>query len=464
MAAEREIRAIGGSYYLNDRKTAVQRTINMYPMLVEGLGEDSPLVLESVPGLSLVSDMGASIRGIYNADGRMFLAVGGLLKEMSTAETFTDRGALQSASGYVSMVNGTNQLAMVDGANLSVLNLDSNTIAAVTVAGWRGSKQVEFIDGFFIFVSPATEQFYITAIDNATVLNALDFSSADSQPDLIVAQISRKRELYLFGTRSCEVWIDSGAQAFPFVRYQGTPIDVGLVGGRAVTRAADTLVWVGQTERGGPYVYKMVGFQPVRISHQSVEQQLAAADYTNATVWTYQEAGAEFVCINAPGMPTTWCWDASTEQWHERGELSVGAWAPFRVEHQAYFNGAHYVAAGTKLYKLSRSYHDLAGDALVRERTWPHLVTPSLEPRSYHGLELRCTTGDAVTGSITLEISNDGGSVFGAPLQRSLGAVGRRQQRVRWLALGTCAGGGSRVHRLRCSDAVALTIQGATLS
>jgi hypothetical protein len=82
----------------------------------------------------------------------------------------------------------------------------------------------------------------------------------------------------------------------------------------------------------------------------------------------------------------------------------------------------------------------------------------------YHSLELRCTTGDVTAGNITLEVSNDGGAVFNAPLQRSLGAVGRRAQRVRWMPLGTCPAGGSRVFRLRCSDAVPLTIQGATIA
>ena len=464
----REIRAIGPSYWLNDRKTAVQRTVNMYMMLVEGLGEDSQLALESCPGLELVSDRGVTIRGVHNADGRLFLAEGASLTEMSTGEAFTARGALSAGAGTVGMTNGIYQLAVVDGLNLDVLNLDTNIIGAVTSAGWRGSYKVDFLNGYFVFVAPDTDQFYISgftaSVEDARILDALEFESADSQPDNVITSMERHRELYLFGSRSIEVWINSGGEAFPFTAYQGTPIDVGIVGRRAVCRAADTLVWVGQTNRGGPTVYKLVGYQPVRISDQFVEQQLQAADYGTATCWTYQEAGAEFVCINATGMNTTLVWDAATGQWHERAEYTAGAWAPFRVEHAAYFNGKHYVSAGTKLYRMSRDYTDLAGDALMRERTWPHLVSPSLEPVSYRSLEVRCTTGSETTGAMTLEISNDGGSVFGAPLERSLGDAGQRQKRVRWLGLGTCPGGGSRVFRLRSSSDVPLTITGATIA
>ena len=461
--ASRDLRIVGGTYFLRDLKTAVQRSINCYPMRVEGYGEDSPAVLESAPGLELFADIGAEIRGAHNASGRLFAVAGAALYEVTAAGAFTSVGLLSSSSGRVGMANGTRQIAVVDGNLLYVYSLDAGTFSVVTAEGWRGSNQVQYIDGYFIFVDPGTEQFYITAVDDATVIDGLDFSSADTQPDNIIAHVVRKREAYFFGSMSCEVWINSGDPDFPFARYQGTPIDVGIVGPWAVTRAADTLVWVGQTDRGGPYVYRMDGYQPVRISDQCVEQQLEAADYANATCWAYQEAGGEFVCINAPGMATTLVWDASTGIWHERAELVNGAWQQLRVDHHAFFNGGHIVGGGSKLYRMSRDYESLAGDVLARERTFPHLLQPSLEPISYPALEIRCTTGSATQGSITLEVSNDGGSVFGPPLRRSLGAEGRRQQRVRWMGLGTCPAGGSRVFRLRCTDAVPLTIQGATL-
>lgn len=459
----RDIRVIGGSYFLRDRKTAIQRAVNCYPMRVEGYGEDSPMVQESAPGLSLVLDLGANIRGMHNADGRLFVAAGSSVYEITTAGTSRMIGAIGTGTGPVSMAHGTSQLAIVDGASLWVYSLDTDVYQRVGVEGWRGSRRVDHLDGYFIFAAPDTEQFYISAIDDASLLDALDFSSADSQPDKIVAHVVRKREAYFFGSRSCEVWINSGEPDFPFARYQGTPIDVGAVGPWAVSKAADTLVWVGQTDRGGPYVYRMDGYQPVRISDQCVEQLLEASDYTNVQCWSYQEAGGEFFCVNAPGMSTTLVWDASTGIWHERAELVDGQWQRFRVDHHAYFNGAHYVGGGTKLYTMSREYSDLAGDVLARERTFPHFVAGNLESVSYPALEVRCTTGGANSGSLTLEVSNDGGAVFHAPLRRSLGALGDRQQRVRWLGLGTCPAGGSRVFRLRCTDPVPLTIQGAAL-
>ena len=461
MAGEKVIECVGPSYWLRDKKTAIQRSVNLYPMVAEDSGA---LVLESAPGLDLVATLG-EVRGMRNADGRFFIVAGSTLYEMTASETMTAIGTLPSSSGYVSMTNGEGQLAIVDGSNLTVLSLSTGALSSVSSAGWLGSKTVEFLDGYFLFVEPGSERAYISAIDDATTLDALDFTSADTQPDNLVAQVVTRREWYLIGTRSTEVWINSGGADFPFVRYQGTPIDVGAVGYRAACAMGDGVVIVGQSFTGGPYVYQLQNYQPVRISSQAVEQQLeASTDITQCRLWTYQEAGAEFLAVWAPGMTTTWVWDAATKLWHERGELVNGAWTPSRVEHAAFFNGKHYAAGNGSLYRMSRAYSTLAGDYLVRERTWAHLVSAALEPVTFSGLELRCTTGSEAPGVVTLEVSNDGGSVFHAPLQRSLGAVGRRTQRVRWMALGTCPAGGSRVHRLRCVDAVPLTIQGATIS
>jgi hypothetical protein len=459
MAGQREVRCVGPSYFLADRKSAIQRAVNLYLMSIEGAGEDSPFVLESAPGLEEKANLGAETQTIYEADGRLFVAAGGVLYEWVSG-AMVSRGAI--GFGPISMAHGLLQLCIVNGTNGWVLDLSTNALTAITAEGWRGSNRVEYIDGYFVFVDPGTDQFYISGIDAASSLDALDFSSADAQPDNITAHIVRKRELYFFGSRSCEVWINSGGADFPFARYQGTPIDVGVVGKFAVCRAADTLMFVGQTDRGGAMVYEMNGYQPQRISTQAVEQALeASTDISQAAVWAYQEAGGEFLAVNAPGLETTWVFDAATRQWHERAELVSGAYQPLRVTGVAFHQNTHYAIAGTKFYRMARRINTLGGDVLCRERTWPHLLAPSLEPVTYRGLEVRCTSGEGLAGArMSLEVSNDGGSVFGPPLSRSLGAVGRRTQRVRWLPLGTAR---ERVFRLRVTDAVPLTIHGATV-
>lgn len=459
MAGRAEIKVVGPSYQLADRKAACQRSVNWYMSQIEGLGEDKQVVLRSWPGLvDLAASLGGgTLRGSYNADGRWFVVAGTNLYEV-VGSTYTLRGSIPGV-GFASMKHGASQLVIVDGASGYVLNLSTNVLTQITSAGWLGSAWVEHLDGYFVFVDPATEVFYISAIDDGSSLDALDFSSADVQPDDIVTHRVNKRGLYLMGSRSIELWINSGEADFPFVRYNTTPIDVGVVGPRAACVAFDTLVWVGQTDRGAGIVYRMNGYQPQRISTQAVEEALAGATLADCTMWTFHAQGAEFVGVNAPGMAITWAYNAATQQWHECGELDAsGNWKALRIDQVTFFAGEHYATAGTKLYQIANDVYALGSDALVRERTWPHLAAPSMEPIAYRGLELACTTGGG--GNITLEISNDGGKTFGPPLMRSLGVIGRWMQRVRWLMLGTSR---DRVFRLRCSDAVDLTIHSAAV-
>lgn len=453
MAGRNFVACIGPSYHLDDRKAAVQTAINCYLEQVEGLGETRTLTQVSAPGLALYLALGAPVRGQRNVEGRWFVVAGGTLYEIVDG-TAVERGMLSSSDGPVGMSHNNTQLVIVGGASGDVFNLDSNTLAPITSEGWRGSKSVGFIDGYTVFVAPGTDQFYITALDDASAMDALDFSSADAQPDNIVAALVAHRELILLGLYSTEIWIDSGGALFPFVRYNASQIDVGCVGANACIAAADSVFWIGQTRTGSGIVYRMSGHAPVRVSTRAIEQMLAkSTDLAAATMWTYQVDGHEFIGINAPGLATTLVYDAAMQQWHERAEWGAG-WAPLRITSVCHVNGGQYAGdAAGNLYRLDPAVYAYGDDPLVRERTWPHLVKPSMEPITFRSLELACTTGYG--GNVTLEVSNDGGFNFGPKLIRSLGVVGRWMQKVRWMMLGTA---NDRVFRIRCSDPVPFNI------
>ena len=117
MAGSQAIECVGPSEWLRDRKTAIQRAVNCYPMAA-GVAGAQRLVLESAPGLALVHDFGAEVRGMRSADGRLFVVAGAVLYEVSQDGGVSALGSLATASGYVSMTNGEGQLAIVDGRNL----------------------------------------------------------------------------------------------------------------------------------------------------------------------------------------------------------------------------------------------------------------------------------------------------------------------------------------------------------
>lgn len=461
MAGQNVVAALGPSYHLDDRKAAVQTAINCFLEQVEGLGETRQLTQVSAPGLLQSFALGAAIRGQRNVEGRWFVVAGATLYEIAGGVAVS-RGTLSSGAGFVSLSHNTTQMVIVDGPTLYVYTLATNAFAPYASAGWRGSNTVGFIDGYSIFVDPDTDQFYLSQIDDATIQNPLDFSSADAQPDNVVTSLVQHRELLLFGLYTTEVWINSGGAAFPFTRYNSAQIDVGCVGAQAAIVASDSAFWIGQTRSGSGIVYQMIGHAPKRVSTRAIEQMLAkSTNLSAASMWTYQVDGHEFIGINAPGLSTTLVFDAAAQQWHERAEWNVGVtgWSPLRLTNVCYVNGAQYGGdVNGFIYKLDPTCYQLGSDALVRERTWPHLVSASMEPITFAALELACTTGYG--GNVTLQLSNDGGATFGPPLMRSLGAVGRWMQRIRWMMLGTAY---DRVFRIRCSDAVPFNMHAAAV-
>lgn len=461
MAGQTFLPCVGPSYQLTDRKAGVQRAINLAMKEVEGIGEAKTVVLVSTDGLAQFADFGATVRGsVVTSDDREFVVAGATLFEV-IAGVPTARGTLTTTTGAVCLCEGETQLVIVDGPYGYVLTLATNVLQNITDPDWRGAIWVTIVNGTFVFVPPNNdEQFYISAIDNATDFNALDFSSADEAPGGVVTHRCLKQETYFFKPFTTEVWIYDGDADFPLVRYNATPIDVGAVGLRAVIEAADTLIFVGQTKRGTGIVYMMLGHQPVRISTTAVENALQApgVDLTQCVLWVQQKAGAEYVCVNAPGMLTSWCWDAATKQWHERAEIHNGDWIPFRIDQVTAVGNGHHAYAGTKGYIMSSTVYAIGSDPLVRSRIWPHLPNPSKEDFPIRGLDLGCTTGYG--GSVMLRISKDGGMSWGPWLLRSLGAVGRWLQKVRWIQLGAAR---DPVFELRVSDAVPWTITDAAL-
>ena len=454
---------VGPSYSLAAYKASAQRSVNMYLVGMETPSK-APFIMRAVPGLTLFVDLGAPIRGGIRVGDRCFVVAGTGLFEVSSLGVATRRGSLNTATGPVSMAYGLTQLVIVDGPSGYVLTTATNAFTEIVSASFYGSDTVSYLDGFFTFVRPDTQQFYTTAIDDATDLDALDFASAEGTPDKLVACISDHRELWLLGEITTEVWYNAGG-SFPFARNNGAAIEVGCLAPASLKKLDNGLIWLGRDVNGDGMVYRAMSVQQaVRISTQAVEQALrASTDLTQATAWVYQYEGLTFYCLNAPGLTSTWVYEASTGTWHERCDLDAnGEFTAFRVKHCVYAHGKQLVGGDNgKLYYLDETVDTFDGDERVCERTSPHSATPTLERVPFSAFILDATTGEApqaVTPQVELSWSNDGGATYGDPVLRSLGAVGERFPRVTWRRLGMAR---NRVWRLRFSGNAPFDVIGA---
>ena len=456
---------VGVSYQLATRKASVQRTVNMYLVAMETTSK-AGFILQSVPGLVLFAALGAEIRGVYEAANRCFVVAGSTLYELSSAGAATSRGSLVTASGTVDFAWGLTQLVIVDGDSGYAFNLGTNTLAQITSAGWRGSNRVAYLDGYFIFVDPGTQKFYISAIDDASNMDVLDFASAEGTPDAVVAHLSNQRQLWFLGELTTEVWFDAGNVDFPFARDNGAVLEVGCVATFSAQKLDNSIFWIGRDRNGSGIVYRSNGYLGQRISQAPVEQALqASSNLAGAVAYVYQSQGQSFYCFNAPGVLATWCYEVATGAWHERCDLDgLGEFMAHRATCHAFAVGQHLVGDATgNVYRMDTTVNTINGATLKRTRISPNDVTPQRDRVFYHEFVLDCTTGLAgqgVTATVNLSWSDNGGFTYGNPVSRSAGLTGEYISRVKWERLGAAR---DRVWRTDFTDNVPFAIIDASI-
>lgn len=443
---------VGPSYSLSNRKAGVQRSVNLYLSPLETPSK-AQFILKSVPGLTLYVNAGAEIRGMFEADSRCFVVAGSSLYELAGG-ALTLIGGLLTSSGPVDAAWGTTQLVVVDGANGYVVTLATNAFQQITSDAWLGSDRVSYIDGYFIFVDPNTQMHYLSQIDDATDLDALDFASAESAPDDIVSHLVVQRQVIFFGQTTTEFWSPQGGTYF-LGRDSGTIMQLGCLATHSAQVIDNGAIWLGRDQHGGGIVYRLAGLQPQRISTIAVEEALSeSTDLSEARAYVYQFQGQTFYCLNAPGVASTWCYEVATGAWHERCDLdAVGQFEAHRAVCHVYALGLHLVGdIDGKIYRLDPDENTFAGDALKRTRISPNDVTPLRDRQFFSEFVLDCTTGEAehgVTPLVELSWSDDAGYTWSNPVGRSLGLRGEYEPRVVWHRLGTAR---DRVWRVDFSD------------
>ena len=210
------------------KSVTAERLVNMYAEASDGV---SNVTLHGSPGLSLVNSNGVGpVRGIRYMDGARYVVSGGFLYDESAGSL----GAI-AGTGPVMMADDGTQLVIVTGLNTGYVYSVSGGLQAITDPDWPGASSVDYLDGYFLFTEPGTGTFFISAINDATDFDALDFASAESAPDDLIRVFVDHREVWLMGADTCEIWSNTGASDFPFERIPGAINEKGLRGKFTVT-------------------------------------------------------------------------------------------------------------------------------------------------------------------------------------------------------------------------------------
>jgi hypothetical protein len=466
-----QIPFVGPAYQARSPSLDAQRTVNLFPVVDQSGGGKTVTALYGTPGLRLLATLPGSggCRGAHRpSSGNLIVVRGASVYRVASDWTATLCGTLLTDTGVVSIADNGTHAIIADGRYGYSLTLATNAVAQITSDGFYGADAVEYLDGYFILNRPDTNQFYISRPYSLT-FDPLDFASAEGTPSPIIRHIVDHRELWFFKRNAVEVWVNSGGADFPFSR-TATSMQVGCAAPFSVARLDNSLVWLGSDDSGSLAVYRAQGYQPARVSTEAIDYAISQyADVSDAVAYSYEQEGHSFYVLTFPSANATWCYDAATNQWHERLWRNPldGSLNRHRTQWHVSAYGQHVVGDwdNGKLYALDMDCYTDNGDILPRIRTSGYIANPDNRWMTFDSLELLMESGVGLQSGqgsnpqALLEWS-DSARVWSNKHAASIGKAGQHSARVIWRRLGRSR---SRVFRLTITDPVRVAILGATV-
>ena len=420
-----------------------QDRLNLYCEL-QSDPETNTLTLYGTPGLVANANFGANpARGAYTMGSLRYFVVSGTFWELASNGTKTSRGTLLTTGGKVSIIDNGTQIMIVDGTYGYIYNVNTLVFVQITDVDFPGADTVTFLNGYFIVNKPNTGSFYISAINNGLAWDALDFATAESNPDNLNRVFVNNGQLILFGPLTTEFWGDSGAADFPFARIGGSAIEWGLAAVWSLAKYDNALIFLRKNRLGQVQVCTLNGYTATPVSNPELDYVFSTyGDVSNAVGFSYMKSGHAFYQINFPsangGDGASWLYDNQSNSWSKVGGETTRHRAELQIQ---YLNDTYVTDFESGLvYTLDEDAYTDNGAQIVRQLIGRHQATGDFSRIGRMWLEMEAGTG-LVSGQgsdpqVMLQISRDGGHTWGAEIWRSFGQIGKFRWRALWLGLG----------------------------
>jgi len=436
-----------GTYTVSNSQSVATTQINSVDAPAVVTGDITGTTLDVTVVTSGTLQIGQTLEGANVTDGTIITAFG---TGSGGTGTYTVSPSQTAASATIYALNWT-VLPSTDGA-------------------FEGGGTVDITDNYFLYNKPDS-QLWAASDLLSPITDPLSFASKDGSPDDLVALIVDRREVYLLGEMSSEVWIDSGGVPFPFTRIPGTSTQQGIAAQWSCARMGNSFAYVSKNNRGEAMIVRMNGYFPERISTHAVETTLVNQNVSDALAWTYQLEGHEVYVVTFPSIGEnglTWAYDNTTGLWHKwLYRNNQNQFERHRGNCCAFFNQQVLVGdyENGKIYQVAREFYTDDGQPIRRIRRAPH-ITSDLQRQYFHELQIQfqpgvgLSSGQGQDPQAMLRWSNDGGSTWSNEYWTSIGKQGKYQNRAIWRRLGWSR---DKVFEVSVSDPVKAVIISANL-
>ena len=467
-----EIPFVGGAYTGKSTSANAQECVNLFPVIDNREGKVS-VMLHSTPGLvlfsTLVTETTSTVnRGSHAFGSVMYTVVEDTVYSVATDGTRTSKGTITTSTGNVFFADNGTEVILVDGTNAGYL-ITAGSLAAITDGDFPVAKSVTFQDGYFIITSN-NGRIYISGLYDGTSWDTLDYGTAEANPDDAEVVLSANRDLWIFGTKTSEVFSNSGNSDFPYIRIPGAVIELGIGAPGSAVAIDGVIYWFSSNNR----VLRTNGYGYRVVSTIHLDYQVSTySTVSDARAYKYELYGHIFYVLNFPTAKKTWVYDITTDYWHEWRSHVDGLdvpWGRHRGNSCTKFNGQYVIGdyINGLLYTLDSAVYTDNLNPIQRIRTG-QIINKEKRNVIWHRVEIDFEVGVGLSGGeiggeqgedpeVALTWSDDGGRTYSNEHWKKLGRIGEYTTKVVWKRLGISR---NRILRITISDPVKVIILGA---
>jgi hypothetical protein len=259
----------------------------------------------------------------------------------------------------------------------------------------------------YTFIMTEDGKIWNSEPNNPNNWDALNFITAEAEPDKGVALAKHFNYLVAFGQWSTEFFYDAGTSiGSPLLPNQTFRMEFGCANGDSVVDMQQTVVWVGVGKNTGRVVLMLDGVKPVQMSDASVERILNQSTLENVRAYSLKIAGHYFYILNLLDDDLTLVLDIKSKQWCIWTSLVDNKETILDGVFFASYNNEAYTLDNLdgKLYNISEhTYTDDSGPIQYRIRT--NLIDANSTKRKFIGrLEI---VGDKIGATLRIRHTDD---------------------------------------------------------
>lgn len=431
------INITGGNYQHQSDYLSIQKTVNLYPELINNEAVNDKYILRNWIGLSSVVTLNGSGQGMLVHKNELYAINGQALVKINSDYTTTILGNITSTGICEFASIGDNIVVATASGNVWVYN--GSTFSRVTDTDLLTCDSIAYLKNKIIFKQP-NGQFSISDVGDPTSIDALNFATAEAYADNIVKVYTWNDRLIIFGDGSIEVWWNSGVGNPPFDLLEGSVLKKGLYAKNSVASTDNLIYFLGSDN----IVYAYNGSAIQAISNAPMTREIEEFNIkSDAIAWVMNINDRNFYVLTFPSANKTYVYCEGFEWFNWESGLNGDR---CRGISHVYVYDKHFIQDHTTgdIYHASFDYLTDNGDLILKSRTTGTLSALNVgvggKFATLNRFQLDCQMGvGGISGDnpqIMLQFTDNGGDSWSTERRGFMGELNNNQNFIAWNNLG----------------------------